>query len=201
MSNLYTIQVKYLQLMRDIEEQEGILEEEQNKELEITQEQFAEKVDQYIKIIKTCQADIVFANSELVRISKFITTKENTITKLDKLLLEAIKLFGEKEIKEDKKTGKISTIWRYISGTFKLSTRKSPSRTEIDEETIGSEWKQITIKDKLTMEELTKISDLLGKTFETNTSFSKTDIKTKLDAGEIIPGASIEEEDYTLSIK
>lgn len=191
MKNLYSIELSYLQLMQDIEENEGILEEEQEKQLEITKENFAETSENLIKIVKTLESQIDFCNKEIERINKLSKVKQNMIDRLEKSLLEAIKLFGEKDPKKD--------IWRYEVGSFKLSTRQS-KQVVIDEELIGNEWKTVVIKDRLTLVELDNIIKLLGKPIKATTDILKTPIKEQLDMGIEIEGASIETK-YGLTIK
>ena len=201
MSSLYSIELKYLSLMEDLEAAEGITTEEQNKELDITLEQFAEKSDQYSKIIKNIEGQVALAEKEIERINKYISVKNNLIAKLEQQLLQAIMLFGTKEEKVDKKTQKVSIIYRYEVGNFRLSTRKSPSRVEVDEELIDGKWKEITIKDRLTIEELARVSDLLGKSFETTITILKKPIKEAIENNEFVVGATIVEGNYNLVLK
>lgn len=193
MASIYNIKQAYLELMRDAEQQEGVLTDEQIEAFKITEEQFAEKSESYAQIIRTLEADCAFCDAEVERINKIKITKSNLIDRLEKIVLDAIMLFGTKDSKKD--------IWRYEIGTFKLSSRKSPSRIEIDEAFIDGKWKVITIKDKLSLEDLVKVSDALGKNLETLTTIPKTPIKEAIEAGEIVKGAQIVEGGYILSLK
>lgn len=191
MSSLYNITVEYQLLVEQLEAQDGEFTEEQLELLEITKEQFKEKSEIYCKIIKELDSDIEFAQKEVERISKFISAKKSAQEKLEEKLRDALLVFGEKDSKKD--------LWRFEAGTFKLSTRKS-EKVEINEEVIDNRWKEITIKDKLTMEDLAKVADILGRNLETNTTILKTPIKEAIKAGEIIEGASIVT-NFGLSIK
>lgn len=189
--SLYNITQEYQLLVAQLEEQDGEFTEEQLQLLEITKEQFKEKAEVYCKIISNLDADVEFAKKEVERIQKYITSKQNAQSKLEEKLKSALMVFGEKDKKKD--------LWRFEAGTYKLATRKS-ERIEINEELIDNKWKEISIKDKFNMEDLTKISDLLGRNLETNTTILKTPIKEALQAGELIEGASIVT-NFGLSIK
>ena len=52
MSSLYKISEKLQEIFEELEEQGGEFTEEQLKELEITEEELKEKVDNYVKVIK-----------------------------------------------------------------------------------------------------------------------------------------------------
>ena len=52
MASLYNISMELENLFAQIEEQEGEVTEEQLKELEITENNLLEKVDNYVKVIK-----------------------------------------------------------------------------------------------------------------------------------------------------
>lgn len=191
MSNLYQIELEYQELLRTAEEQDGVLDDEQNKALDITLEDFAKKSEQYAKIIRNLEGDIAFAEKEIERINKFIGTKTNIIERLKQNLLDAVILFGEKDKKKD--------IWRYEIETFKFSTRKS-SQVIVDEEKIDNKWKQVNISEKFTLDELNKINTLLERNVEAKTSVLKTPIKEAIEKGEFVEGASIQEK-FGLTIK
>lgn len=190
---LYEIQQQYIELILLLEEQGGEILEGQEEMLTIVEEDFKNKADQYSKIIKSLEADINFANSEIQRISRFISTKANIQVRLEKNLVEALKLFGTKD--------KEKQIWRYQTGTFKLGTRRTEA-VEIDETIIDDKWKRVSITN-LTIEEETKVLDLIGKSQEevnARVDILKTPIKASIQAGEVIEGAKIVE-NYNLNLR
>lgn len=182
--NLYNIMENYLAVMREAEENEGLLSEEAVELLQITEENFKEKSEQFAKLIKEYESQITFAESELERINKYIATKTSLISKLKESLLPALQMFGNKDPKKD--------IWRYEIGTFKFNTAKS-SKIEIDEFTIEDKWKQEVITTKFDYGSAAKIGDLLGINVEVKHEIPKTPIKDAIEKGEIIAGASIKE--------
>lgn len=191
MQNLYNIQQTYLQLMQDLEDNEGILENGQEELLTVTKENFNEIAENLIMSIKTLEAQVAFADEEIARIAKYKHIQNSIIDRFEKLILTNIQIFGEKDPKKD--------IYRLEVGTFKLSTRKS-NQVIIDEERIDNEWKTVTIQDRLTLEEYTKIADALGKDLKAKTDILKTPIKEFIEKGGIIEGAVIQS-NYGLTIK
>jgi hypothetical protein len=191
MKPIYNIKQEWLELMSLAEQQEGILEDSQVQELKIVQENYLERIEEYSKIVKTLESEIKFCDSEIERISKLKLIKSNLVDRLEQFILDALITFGQKDSKKD--------IWRLELGTFKLSTRKSQS-VQIDEELIGNEWKQVTVKDKLSLEDLAKVADVLGRNLETITVILKTNIKKAIEDGNQIEGASIVEK-FGLTLK
>jgi DNA-directed RNA polymerase subunit F len=72
--------------------------------------------------------------------------------------------------------------------------------SKLHEELIGNEWKQVTVKDKLSLEDLAKVADVLGRNLETITVILKTNIKKAIEDGNQIEGASIVEK-FGLTLK
>ena len=174
MSSLYNIQNNYIYLIGLLEENGGVLEdEEQIKLFDFTQEEFATKAEEFCKIIRTMETDCLGLDAEIERLTKLKTTKANTAERFEKSLTEALKMFGTKDPKKD--------IWRYEFGTFKISTRKS-ERTEIlKPELVPNEYKKVKIKDTLDFTTFNKIKELFPN-LEGSTDFDKKAIKSHLDA-------------------
>lgn len=191
--SLYTIKQEYIDLITQLEEQGGELVEGQEQLLTIIQENWEEKANQYIKVIKGMQADISFADKEIQRISVYKQTKSNIEVRLKAALLDGLKLFGKKDDKKE--------IWRYETETFKLGTRSSVS-VQIDDQTIADKWKRVSMTN-LSIEDEVKILDLLGKSQEelkVTIDILKTPIKDAIEAGELIEGAT-KVTNYSLNLK
>lgn len=192
--NLYEIQDELLTIYNELEASEGLVDDELYAKLEITQEQFRDKVGNYARFIKTLESKVAFAEAEITRIEKYIKPKETLIDKLKQTLLDAIKRFGEKDSKKD--------IWRYEVDTFRLSIRSSKSVTIFDEQKIDDRFKQIAIN-QLSLEDKVKILDVLGKSedeVKIVVSIPKTPIKEAIENGDIIEGASLDT-NYSLQLK
>lgn len=191
--NLYNIQQEYIYLMAQIEEQDGLLESEQIEQLNIVEENFKEKVTEYCKIIKQLEGEANMCQTEINRIGKLQKGKLVFVERLEKILLEAIKMFGDKEEKQDKSGAKYF-IYRYNAEIFKLSTHRSKSVYIPDETLIDNNWKRASIGD-LTLEEAVKALDAIGKSAEEvkySTTILKTPIKKSIEEdNEIVNGATI----------
>lgn len=172
MSSLYTIQNNYLYLINQIQENEGVLDEETNKLFDFTQEEFAEKAEEFCKIIRTLDTDCLGIDAEIERLTKLKANKSNLSDRLEKSLAEALKMFGTKDSKKD--------IWRYEFGTFKISTRKSEKTEVLKPELVPNEYKKVSIKDKLDFTTFNKIKELFPS-IEGSTEFDKKAIKSHLD--------------------
>lgn len=194
MSNLYEIEEELQQIYNELEVSEGLVDDELYAKLEITQEQFKDKVGNYAKFIRVLENKVNFAQTEIARIEKYISPKTNLINRLKGTLLDAVKRFGEKDPKKD--------IWRYEVDTFRLSTRSSKSVTILDEELIEDRFKEISIS-KLSLEDKVKILDVLGKSedeLKIKVDIPKTPIKEEIEAGHVVEGASLDT-NYSLTLK
>lgn len=159
--NLYQIEQDLLELYAQVEENGGEITPEIEERLNITQENFTNKLENYTKFVKVLEGDIALMDSEIERINKLKQTKQNLVNRLELSMLNALKLFGNKDPKKD--------IWRFDLITFKLSTRQSQSIEILDETVIDSKY----------------------KTIKTTESISKTLIKKAIEDGQIVNGASI----------
>ena len=159
--NLYQIEQDLLELYAQVEENGGEITPEIEEKLNITQENFTNKLENYTRFVKVLEGDIALMDSEVERIKKLKQTKENLIDRLELSMLNALKLFGNKDPKKD--------IWRFDLITFKLSTRQSQSVEILDETVIDSKY----------------------KTVKTTESISKTLIKEAISDGQPVNGAII----------
>ncbi len=192
--SLYNIQEEYLNIFREIEDNEGEVDEELYSRLVITQEDFKVKVENYCKYIRTLENQELFAINEIKRIQDYIRPKANLIDRLKETLLQAIKMFGDKDEKKD--------IWRFEVGTFRLGTRQSKSVTILDETLIEDRFKEIAIS-KLSLEDKARILDALGKSQEELTiiqTIPKTAIKKAIEEEGSVQGAELDT-NYSLQIK
>ncbi len=116
MSNIFNIQEKYLSLLNEIEENDGLLEDGQEKELSIVEEELEDKLKSYYYIIKKLEGESKLIDDEIKRLSDAKKVKSNIIARLKTNMRDAVILFGE--------TGKSGNkIIDY--GTIKFYTRKN----------------------------------------------------------------------------
>jgi hypothetical protein len=199
MSSLYKIEQELLEILEQVEEQDGVLDADTEQLLAIKREELEFKVIGYDQAIKYLIGEGMMAQLEIERLQKFVAKQEKIVENLRKSLLQALLLFGE----EDKKG-----IKRLKFGTIELSTRKSPPSIKVeDEDMLDSRFKLIDIKlQNLTISELIKFKQCLdefGLHFEAkqDIKISKTLIKKAIDSGEEVEYASLEEGKIGLVIK
>lgn len=175
--NLYGLTLTYLNIIRELENNEGVLSEDQEKLFDFTQEEFAAKAEEFCKIIKTLEGDNVVIDKEIARLTALKASKEALIERVEKSLAEALKLFGTKDPKKE--------IWRFEFSTFKISTRKSESVEILDEDEVPAEYKKAKLSGTITLDELNKIKAVVPEV-KGETTFDKKAIKARLDELEAI---------------
>lgn len=124
MANIYQISQELLAIFEELEENEGELTPELEEQLNITQDQFKDKIKSYADAIKELESDIVNIKAEKVRLNDLQKSKEKTVERLKKIMAEAIETFGDTT-----KSG--SKFVDY--GTGKISIRNTQA-IEIDED-------------------------------------------------------------------
>lgn len=140
MANIFEIGDKLKAIFNELEENGGELTEELAAELEITQENFEEKIESYCQILTMYKSDAECCKNEKARLDAVKKVKENTIERIKAKLLEAVQLYGE----TGKSGNKVITL-----STRKLFT-KSVDSFEEDE----------TRKNKLSYYTLNYLSEL-----------------------------------------
>ena len=141
MANIFELKQTLWNLFDELEENGGELTEELANNLEITQEEFTNKVEDYTKVIKHLNSDLVAIKEEQTRLKELADRKKKVIDKLTSIIIEAINQFGDV-----KKSGS-----KFISfSTGEVSIRKSESvevnETLVDE--IGNYLMDLAKTDK-----------------------------------------------------
>lgn len=116
MANIYNIQNELLDIFNEIEENEGELTPELEEQLNITQEEFRDKIKSYSNVVKMLENDIIDIKAEKARLNDLQKSKEKTVERLKKIMINAVELFGDTT-----KSGS-----KYIDfGTGKVSIRNT----------------------------------------------------------------------------
>lgn len=116
MSNsIWNIDEKLQSLIEEIEENGGEFTEEQEQELVLTQEEFNNKVDSYCAIIDKYQSYADTCKNEKKRINEIQKVRENIVTKLKNVLLDAVDKYG--------------IVGKNNNKTFETATRKLFTKT------------------------------------------------------------------------
>ena len=122
--SLYQISDELQLLLNEIEENGGEITEEQEKELEISQEELGNKVENYCNAITILKSEEECAKNEKKRLNDMQNVKKNLIERLKQTLLKTVIRFGY-----DGKSGN-----KVLEGVnHKLFTKNSKSLV-VDEE-------------------------------------------------------------------
>ena len=122
--NIFNIEQNLLSIFQELEENGGELTDELATKLAISENDLKDKVEAYVNVIKTLQADINLIDAESKRLSELKKTKKNNIERLNKILITVIDEFGD--------TSKSGA--KYIDYNIgKVSIRKSQS-VEVEED-------------------------------------------------------------------
>jgi hypothetical protein len=164
--NLFNISEEYLKLIDEIEFQDGVLEEDQVKQLEIIESELESKLHAYYYIIKQKEAEMALLKDERDRLSTLTKSKENLISRLKESVLAAVTLFGE-----DGKSGNKKIKYHDLS----LYT-VNKSSVHVDED-IFEELDYFNYSIKLDRGQFETIESLIP-----NDAYTKALNKTKLGA-------------------
>lgn len=126
MANIFNIQQDLLDIFDKIEDNEGELTPELEEQLSIKQEEFKDKISAYVGVVNQLETDLSAIKAEKARLDSLKDSKEKTLERLKKIMIEAINLFGD--------TSKSGS--KFIDlGTVKLSLRSSES-VEVNDDSV-----------------------------------------------------------------
>ena len=156
--NIFNIQTELLSIFAEIEDNEGELTPELEKQLEIVQGNFTTKVKSYTDAIKSLDNDLKAIKEEQDRLKQLADRKKKTIDKLKEIIINAIDMFGNVSDKGIK----------FIDyGTGKVSIRKSEV-VEINEDLVE------------------KVNQALKNTVEFNKQSNQLDVMDSIDLSTIV---------------
>ena len=95
MANIYQIKQELLSIFDELEENGGELTPELKEQLNITQEEFRDKIKSYSNAVKMLENDIIGIKAEKARLNDLQKSKEKTIERLKKIMIDAVELFGD----------------------------------------------------------------------------------------------------------
>lgn len=95
MNNLFDIEQSFLNIFEELEENGGELTPELEDALNITQENFINKIKSYVNVIKSYKNDLDAVKCESNRLKDYKTTKNNTLERLNNRVIEAVEKFGD----------------------------------------------------------------------------------------------------------
>lgn len=174
MATIFDISIERKRLMLELEACEGELSESLEEALSINNSDFEEKCEAYCHFISLLASEQALADAEIDRLKAHKERKAKARERLEKRLLEALLVFGQKDPKKD--------IWRRKAGTYELSTRKNPSSIEIEDESL------LPFEYFRTPEPPKPVPD-------------KKAIKEAIEKGQRVSGAKLKEGELKISIK
>lgn len=156
MSNtLYNIKNDYLVLMDEIEANEGVLTDDQIKELDINKAQLQSKSIAYLEIIRQREAFVLTVDNEIKRLQALKKRNNTLIDILKSNLLNAVNLFGE-----------------FTVGTLTFGKRKSEQVIVEDVNGLPSEYKTVKVTEQANKADLKKAinsgEEIEGVSIQTN---------------------------------
>lgn len=95
MPNIFELGTQLQKIFEVIEENDGELTPELEEELDITEENFKDKIEAYCQALTIYKSDVDCCKNEKDRINSVQNIKKNTIERIKQRLLEAVEQFGE----------------------------------------------------------------------------------------------------------
>lgn len=176
--------------------------EEIHDRLVINQDEVDRKLESYFYYIKELEGEILVLKEEIDSFKMKIKKRQSTIDKIKSYMVEGVKAFG----KQNKKGN-----YSYKNTKFSASAIKSRPVIIEDENIIPSEFKKFTFASKdLTKDDLVLLKayleenpvlyDRLKSKLDIKASVLKREVKSALDNGEEVLGASVDEESIYIKI-
>lgn len=95
MPNIFELGTQLQKIFEVIEENDGELTPELEEELNITSQNFKDKIEAYCQVLTIYKSDVDCCKNEKDRINSIQNVKKNTIERIKQRLLEAVEQFGE----------------------------------------------------------------------------------------------------------
>lgn len=95
--NLYQIEQRLVNILTQLEDQDGIFTDEQLEELQLCKEDFANKIGDYHHVLQNINSDISSCKEEETRIKALRQSKERIGETIKKIMLTAVRSFGTEQ--------------------------------------------------------------------------------------------------------
>lgn len=95
MANIFELGTSLQKVFEEIEENDGELTPELEAELNITSQNFKDKIEAYCQVLTIYKSDVECCKNEKDRVNSIQNVKKNTIERIKQRLLEATEMFGE----------------------------------------------------------------------------------------------------------
>lgn len=198
--NLFNIADEYLQIVQELEENGGEVNEEILDRLNINRNELHEKLNAYKFVITQIEGDIKTIKELIETLNSKIKTKENVISSLKERILFAVDLYGETDKKNpEKKNKKVKTD---LFSFYTVYHQPVQILVNNPKDFKDERFKQYVLNYKFTKEEINKIKEMLA--LEENSivvNIDKVALKKALSNGEHISDAIIDEEGHYVGIR
>jgi aspartate carbamoyltransferase regulatory subunit len=186
MSNIFNIEQEYLELINELEMLEGELTPELEKRLAINQQELEQKVKAYHHVITILKGDSNIIDDEIERLKTLKASKQTTIDRLRKVLLDVTLMFGETGKTGNKKLAfNTLSMWTVNRDSVNIDELKFFAAPNANINVIDYK-----IKDKFNLTVLDEIQSIAGA-LETEASANKDAIKLAINSGETVIGAEL----------
>lgn len=151
--SIFNIEEEYIALLNEIDDNDGILTEEQEKQLAINIDDFEKKMRNYTYLVKEREGINKMIDDEVKRLYELKKQNNNLIDRLKLIMRDALELFGD----DGKSGNKVLDL-----GDIKFYTRKNYT---LDIENVGeflalnNDYVNVRIKSMFSKEEYAKIVD------------------------------------------
>lgn len=162
---LYDIKEKYLSLIEEIEENEGVMTEEQEAALQITLDDFADKFRAYGVRIKMIKSEEDYLKEQATKFNNAAKTISNVSKKLKETILLALELFGEDSVSGGKRFKD-----EYVN--MYTTTRISADATKTDAENF-EEYSIVNVDFHLSPAEMQEVYKFVASKFGMDRVFQK----------------------------
>ena len=154
--SIFDIQTEYLELLRELEDNDGLFTEEMEKKYAINLGQLENKLKAYCAIMNQADAHVEAIKKEEARLAKMKVYHINLKDRLKKTVQNAVELYGDSNPKTDTKSIRYDTIYLY--------TRKGYVLEFEDEDRFdNSKYMGYNIKDRFDYEQIKQINTVIGE--------------------------------------
>lgn len=180
--NLFNIAEEYFKLLRDIEEVDGVLDEDLEERLKINQDQLEAKCKAYVYLMRLTEGNNKLIDDEVERLNKIKKSNLIIVERFKSRLFDAVNLFGY-EGKSGNRKLDFDTLKLYTSSTKVLSFNN-------EEEFNDEAFINFKLTNKLTKWEHEQVMDVLSNV-EFEQSIDKVALKKALGEGEEVEGVNL----------
>lgn len=184
MATIFDIERDILDVISQLEENEGEITDEIEEVLNISRNELKDKLKQYSWVNKKINSEIELAKFEIKRLQGLVKRKEKAIEKLDEYSEKAVELYGlensKSKAKKKPKEVDLGLEKAILSYTESVEITVEPkSVSDIPEDLQLFTVVEIT-KSYNYEEAIKKLNSISDRTYEVNFNISKKDLKEEL---------------------